>query len=267
MVKKVLCSLALVAALVSLVSMPAAAQDRATGPAAAISERVIVPPSPGKWIAPLLVPGVRTEQPSNCSPCLWYAGDLNPSATNAQGFADENTLLVSTTTTYAAFNIPAGQSWEATGAFVNVLSNNGGTLDPKQATWAITEGVGNGIAGTVIASGTARAFVTATGRTAFGLREFTVQVQFPKVGLGKSHNKQSYFLSVVPQCTNTGDSACNSAEFFLSDTDLTNAFGPATPTFAGFFNSSFFGFNYAPLCTVNTLGCEYSSAGLLGTVQ
>ena len=265
MVKKVLCSLALVAALVSLVSLTASAQDtRATGPAAAISERVIVPPSPGKWIAPLLVPSSGTTQPAKCSPCLWYGGDLNPSASNAQGFANENTVLVpGNTITYAAFDVPSGQQWEVTGAFVNVLSNNNGVLDPKQAVWALTNGISSGNPGTTVATGTATAFVGATGRSAFGLREFTVQVQFPKVGLFAG----AHWISVQPQCTNSSDSSCTSAEFFLSDTDLTNSFGPAQPKFAGFFNSSFFGFNYAPLCTVNSLGCEYNSAGLLGTVQ
>jgi len=264
MVKKVLCSLALVAALMSLVAISASAQDtRATGPAAAISERVIVPPSPGKWIAPLLVPGTRTNQPTNCNPCLWYGGDLNPSSAAAQGFADENTLLVPTTTTYAAFDVPAGQNWDVTGAFVNVLSNNGGVLDPKQAVWALSTGISSGNAGKTVATGTARAFVTATGRSAFGLIEYTVQVQFPKVGLFAGAN----WISVVPQCTNSNDSACDSAEFFLSDTDTTNAFGPAQPKFAGFFNSSFFGFNYAPLCTVNSLGCEWNSTGVLGVVR
>jgi len=269
MVKKVLCSLALVAALVSLVSLSASAQDtRATGPAAAVSERVIVPPSPGKWIAPLLVPSSGTNQPAKCSPCLWYAGDLNPSASNAQGFADENTLLVPTTTTYAAFQVPAGQNWAVTGALVNVLSNNHGVLDPKQAVWAITTGISSGNAGTTIATGTATAFVGPTGRVAFGLTEYTVDVTFPKVALmGKGPVSSAYWISVVPQCTNSGDSSCSSAEFFLSDTDLTNAFGPATPKFAGFFNSSYFGYNYAPLCTVNTLGCEYSSAGVMGTIE
>lgn len=268
MVKKVLCSLALVAAL-SLVSLTASAQDiRATGPAAAVSERVIVPPSPGEWIAPLLVPQHGTTQPTRCSPCLWYGGDLNPSSSAAQGFANENTVLVSTTTTFAAFRVPAGQDWAATGAIVNVLSNNGGVLDPKQAVWAFTKGISNGNAGTTIATGTASAAVSATGRTAFGLTEYTVAVQFPKVALmGQGPAGSAYWVSVVPQCTNTGDSSCTSAEFFLSDTDLTNQFGPADPNFAGFFNSAHFSDNYAPLCTVNSLGCEWSSAGVLGTVQ
>lgn len=262
MVKKALCSLALIAALVSLVSLPAAAQDiRATGPAAAVSERVIVPPSPGKWIAPLLVPDSRTNQPAKCSPCLWYGGDLNPSSSAAQGFANENTVLVPTTTTYAAFQVPAGQHWEVTGALVNVLSNNFGVLDPKQAVWAITNGISSGNPGTTVATGTATAFVGPTGRTAFGLTEYTVDVTFPKVGLQPG----AHWISVVPQCTNSSDSSCTSAEFFLSDTDLTNQFGPADRNFAGFFNSSFFGYNYAPLCTVNTLGCEWSSAGVMGT--
>lgn len=268
MTKKVLCSLALMAALVSLFSLPAAAQDvRATSPVPAMTDRVLVPPSPGKWIAPMLVPKGAAEQPSYCNPCLFYGGDINTSAANAQAFANENTQpsVGLSATTYPALHQAAGTRWAVTGLATNNMSNNGGILDPKQATWSISKGVSSGNPGTTIASGTAAATVSATGRSAFGLTEYTVSVSFPAVHL----NGGNFWISVVPQCTNTNDSSCTSAEFFLSNTDQTNAYpGPITGhTGLGFFNSSYFGYNYAPICTVSPDGCQYSSYAVIGTVQ
>lgn len=269
MTKKVLCSLALAAALVSLCGLPAAAQDiRATSPVPAMSERVLVPPSSGKWIAPMLVPRASVTPPSYCTPCLFYAGDLNSSAANAQGFANENTQpsIGLSATTYPAFHVPSTENWEVSGLATNNQSNNGGVLDPNQATWSISKGVSSGNAGTTIASGTATATVTPTGRSAFGFTEYNVLVSFSPVHLNPSGN---YWISVVPQCTNGNDGACNSAEFFLSNTDQTNAYPAAITghTGLGFFNSSYFGFDYAPLCSVSGDGCQYSSFAVIGTVH
>lgn len=268
MTKKVVCSLALMAALVSLFSLPAAAQDvRATSPVPAMTDRVLVPPSAGKWIAPMLVPRGATAQPSYCSPCLFYAGDLNPSAPNAQGFANENTQpsVGLSATTYPAVHVPAGVNWDVTGLVTNNQSNNGGVLDPMQATWSISKGVSSGNPGTTIASGTATASVGPTGRSVFGFTEYWVSVNFSPVHLNPGGN---YWISVVPQCTSTTDPACSSAEFFLSNTDQTNAYpAPITGhTGLGFFNSSYFGYDYAPLCTVSADGCQYSSFGVIGTI-
>lgn len=271
MTKKVLCSLALVAALVSIFSLPLSAQDvRATSPVPAMSDRVLVPPSSGKWIAPMLTPKGAAEQPSYCSPCLFYSGDLDPSAANAQGFANENTqpAVGLSATTYPAVHVPSGiKGWDVTGLVTNNQSNNGGVLDPMQATWSISKGVSSGNPGTTIASGTAAASVGPTGRSVFGFTEYWVGVSFPGVHLNPGGN---YWISVVPQCTNANDSACTSAEFFLSNTsEQTNAYpGPITGhTGLGFFNSSYFGYDYAPLCTVNVVGCQYSSFAVIGTAH
>jgi len=153
-----------------------------------------------------------------------------------------------------------------TGLFTNDQSNNGGVLDPDQATWSISTGVSSGNAGTTIASGTATAVVGPTGRSVFGFTEYWVLVNFSPVHLAPSHN---YWVSVVPQCTNTGDSACSTAEFFLSNSsEQTNAYpGPLTGHAGlGFFNSTYFGYDYTPLCDVSRDGCQYLSFGVLGTI-
>jgi len=260
MLKNALCSLALLTALSALVCSPAVAQDRAQTPVPAVSDRVSEAPSPGKWVAPLLVPHPMTP-PSYCNPCLFYEGDLNPSARNAQGFANENTAEVPDTTTFARFRIPNGQRWKVTGLITNDLSN-GGVIDPKEATWSISMGMSPGAPGTVVASGKAPATITPTGRSAFGFTEYTVSVTIPAVTLPGGY----YWMSVVPQCTNANDGGCFE-EFFLSDTDLTNHYGPPAQRYGDFFNSSYFGYTYAPLCSVNPDGCEFNSIGIVGTAQ
>jgi len=269
MTKKVLCSLALMAALVSVFSSLAVAQDvRATAPVPAMSDRVLVQPTPGKWIAPMLVPRTQSTPPAYCTPCLAYSGDIDTSTSNANAFANENTQpsIGLSATTYAAVHVPSTENWEVSGLATNNMSNNGGVLDPAQATWSISTGMSSGNAGTTIASGTASATSTPTGRSDFGLTEYTILVSIPPVHLNKGSNE---FISVVPQCTNANDSACTSAEFFFSDTDQLNAWPGAIPghTGLGFFNSSYFGYNYAPLCTVSAEGCQYSSYAVIGTVH
>src|ERR1051326_5141947 len=143
MTKKVLCSLALMAVLVSVFSLQAAAQDvRATTPVPAMTDRVLVPASPGKWIAPMLVPRTPSTPPSYCTPCLFYGGDINTSAANAQAFANENTQppIGLSATTYPAVHVPSTENWSVTGLATNNMSNNGGVLDPQQATWSISTG-------------------------------------------------------------------------------------------------------------------------------
>jgi hypothetical protein len=264
MVKHMFRPLALVTALIS-VSFSAHAQDtRATGPVVAISQRVIVPPSPGQWVAPLMAPTPGTIPPSNCNPCLWYAGNIDPSSSSVQAFANENTVSVpGTTITYVGFQVPAKQEWEVTGAFVNALTNDSGVLDPKQGVWAITNGMSSGEPGTTLATGTATATVTPTGRSALGYTEYTVQVGFAAVRVPAG----AHWISVQPQCTNSGDPSCTSAEFFLSNTNLTNSYGPPSPKDKGIFDSDYFGYYYTPLCNVDSLGCQYQSAGLIGTTH
>ncbi|HEY6292902.1 MAG TPA: hypothetical protein VI455_15235 [Terriglobia bacterium] len=267
MTKRILCSTALLAALAAWVCLPAAAQDAsAMTPVPAMSYRVLEAPSPGKWIAPALVPHTSTP-PSYCDPCLFYEGDLNPSAQNANGFANERTVLVDYATTYAAFQVPAGEHWQVTGLITNNQTDDFGILDPNQALWSISTGLSAGNPGTVIASGVATPNVTPTGRSFHGFSEYTLAVAIPKVDLDAGQ----YWLSVEPQCTNGSDWACVHpffyAEFFLSNTDLTNAYGPTAPKYKGFFSSDYFNYYYAPLCTVSPDGCEYSSVGVIGTAK
>jgi len=274
--KKTMCSMALVAVLLPFVQF-APAQNYKGKPKPTISDygpftevkskNTSTKPASGKCGNPAL-------------PCLFYGGDfaLDPLGPNiANGLANETTLFVSGTpygaATWVPFTVPSGQTWTVRGLFTNDLSLYG-VLDqaPTQpvsaAYWSVNEGIEPGIAGTVVASGTSAATITPTGRAAFNLIEYTVQVE----GLSFTLTSGTYWMSVVPLCTNTGDPYCGGV-FFLSDVEYintppTDAFGPAEPVDAAFFDSSFFGFTFTPangpLGACAGIGCDAFSAGVLG---
>ena len=213
--------------------------------------------------------------------CLFYGGDFlfNPlyPPSLANGLSNENNLLVGGTpygaATWVPFTVPEGQTWKVTGLFTNNLSEYGvldqAPLVPEAAAyWSINEGVEPGVAGTVVASGISPATSTPTGRGAFALNEYTVQV----TGLSFDLTAGTYWLIVVPLCTNTADPYCGGV-FFLSDVEYlnvtpTNAFGPPEPTDAAFFDSPFFGLSFnptnGPLGACAGSGCDAFSAGVLG---
>jgi hypothetical protein len=212
--------------------------------------------------------------------CLFYGGDflydpLYPTSL-PNGLANESTASVPGipygAATWVPFTVPVGEVWEVMGLFTNNQSSYGvldqGTEPTSVAYWSINEDVFSGNGGTVLGSGTAPATSTATGRSSFGLYEFTVQV----TGLSLTLTPGSYWMSVVPICTNTADPYCDGV-FFLSDVEYinttpANAFGPAEPVDASFFDSSFFGLSFDPaagtLGACAGFGCDAFSAGVLG---
>lgn len=202
--------------------------------------------------------------PPYCNPCLYYGGDFQPESPNQGAFTNGNTIYIPDSTVYAEFAIPTGQVWEIIGLLTNNLSNDDGVLDPKQAVWSISSGLSAGNPGMVIASGTAAAWVKSTGRGIDGSFEYTVRVGVSPLRLGAGE----YWLSVQPQCTNAGDEACTTAEFGVTNTNGTNAYGPAQAPNAGFETSSYFGVYYLPLCQFHGPQgtCRLMSAGVLGHV-
>lgn len=259
--RRVLGCLSLVAATIPLVGMLAAAQDARPVPVPSLDWIIATKPVPGT----LAIEPLRTgppPQPPYCKPCLFYGGDLNPVSVNANGFANENTLLVADTTLYVPFTVPSGQEWQVSGLFTNNIADAYEGIDPMQATWSISTGMATGNAGTVIASGTAAATFSFTGRSFLGLNEYTVAVRFGQPGVHL--NSGTYWLSVVPQCTNTSNNNCYLAQYFLSNTAGSNSYGPAEPIGKSFFNSQYYGYNYSNACTVDITGCGKLSAGVEG---
>jgi len=215
--------------------------------------------------------------------CLFYGADFidNPlgSPFLPNGLANENTLGVPGSPYGAAvwvpFTVPAGKGWQVTGLFTNNQASFG-VLDQTPNTpasaafYSVNQNVGAGSPGNVIASGVAAATSTPTGRSAFGLSEFTVQVS----GLSFTLAPGNYWMAVVPICTNTANAFCDGA-FFLSDVEYvnmlpSNAFGPAEPIDNSFLDAPQFGAAFEPtngsLGACFGSGCDAFSAGVIGTV-
>jgi len=256
-VKKALCAFALV---ISLFTMSALAEKhKAPGTPALVKSKGAIK---GKFPVgpPALFP------PSYCAPtCLFYGGDTNPAAPNDNGFANENTLLVPATTTWGAVTVPSGQTWTVDGLFINTIADGYDGLDPSTSSWAIASGVSEGDGGSIVASGTSTAAGTsfiATGRLPFGFTEYTLKVKVsPAVVLSAG----TYWVNITPQCTDSGNSDCDISQYFLDDTFGLNRYGPLEPAGVGYFNSSYFGFDYANLCEVSSTGCMALSFGVIGT--
>jgi hypothetical protein len=271
-------SIGLSAALIPFVQ--SAAAESYSGPPKPTIQDYGVPagklPSKGTPAAPAATTGKCGNPAGNC---LFYGGDFifNPLYPNiANALANESTTEISGSpygaATWVPFTVPAGETWEVTGLFTNNLSEYGvldqGAEPLSVAYWSINEGVFPGSAGTVLASGTSPATSTPTGRAAFEDSEYTIQV----TGLSVTLSAGSYWLAVVPICTNPADPFCEDI-FFLSDVEYinttpTNAFGPVEPVDAAYLDSAFFGLSFDPAngevgaCAGE--GCDAFSAGVLG---
>jgi hypothetical protein len=212
-----------------------------------------------KQLAP---PGIP---PALCNPCLFYGGDLDTTAGTAEGFSDENTLLVTGSSTYAAVNL-TGLS-KVTGILFNIQAD--ANFDPNTATYDIRSGVSSGNGGTEVASGSGTISVATTGRVFIGLTEFTVLVTLTTP---VSLTAGEYWFNITPQCTNGAqDGSCYVGRMFFSNTTsgTNNVKGNAQPGNSLFLNSTYFGYTYEPWCSlVSVQGqCHLASFGLTGYRQ
>jgi hypothetical protein len=251
-------------ALVITLSLSAAADQKKPAPALATAHGTLIKTQQPNNVTHATKP----QAPASCSPCLFYGGDLNPTDPNADGFSDENTLLITGgSQTYGAVSIPAGPNANLTGILFQVLAT--AAFDPFTATYDIRQGVAEGTGGTDVSTGSATVAVAATGRTAFGLYEYTVTATFSTVTLTPGE----YWFNLEPQCLNTLDGSCSVFRQFVSNTTQeTNAVnGGWQPDNEMFFNSSYFGYTYANWCDaalgLNTQQCDWMSFGLVGELQ
>jgi len=217
---------------------------------------------------PALPPG-KPVVPALCNPCLFYSGDLNPNDGQATGFSDEDTLLISGSSTYAAVNIPKGITASLTGILFNIQAD--ANFDPFNATYDVRQGVSDGNGGTSVASGTANITVATTGRVFLGVTEYSVLVTIPTVSLTGG---EEYWFNVTPQCTNGAqDGSCYVGRMFFSNTTqmANEQFGHASPPYELYLNSTYFGFSWTNWCDAS-LGlvngqCRFGSFGLVGTAK
>jgi hypothetical protein len=278
MVKKTLCSTALLAALVLVFAGLAAAQDRSQiQPTPTIGEQVLIRPSPGVLKEPFsLMPKSSPLQPSYCNPCLFYGGDGDPTNPNADGLWDNNSADFGIdAAVYSPFTVPKkGDSWKVTGLFANIEYYPYPPLQPTDAVWSIQSGLVSGgtiTSKTIVCSGTDPAPVlTDTGRLYFGLyEEFTTAVAVTGkkgvCGLKGSKAGTIYWEQVTPEYGATGSFQL-AYESNAPDSPPGEAFGLPEPPNDSFFLSPDFGF--PTLTPAQDLGpFTIFSAGVEGTAK
>jgi hypothetical protein len=238
--KQMLLGAALMAALIAIAAaqdnrLPQASLDREVGLPAPVRLTVSNNPPP------------QTTPPSYCKPCLFYAGDWDSDASDANGLANEVDTTVSTgAAVYAPFIVPKGEVWTVTGLFTdNFLW--GQVLDPVTTPYEIRKGIpragGNG--GTLVCHGRKPATLTDTGVTDW-IQIYATKVEHIK---GCRLHAGKYWMSVVPYCTNA--SKCNlygDYRGFEANDDgaMAHRFGPLEPANNSFFNSVYFGAVWEP---------------------
>jgi hypothetical protein len=158
-----------------------------------------------------------------------------------------------------------------TGLFTNNQSFygmlDGGEWNP-QAFYSINYGVGAGNPGEVIDSNVVYATSTPTGRSAFGLNEYTIEVSTTQMDWLPPGE---YWLAVVPYCINSSNYGCYDRDF-LSDVEVINGTAAGSrgtepidaAYFDGFFGMYSFYPTYGSMGACGGNGCDAFSAGVLG---
>ena len=258
--KKMLFAAALIAALIPF----AVAQD-SRAPQASLDREVDV-----RVPARAAVLGnprhVTPKAPSYCKPCLFYAGDFDSNASDANGLANEFDVTINTgAAVYAPFKVPAGKTWTVTGLFTDNFQS-AQTLDPKTSPYEVRKGIpaAGGTGGKLVCHGKKTATAVPTGLSGFGFNVYAVKVK----GIAKCTLKGGvkYWESVIPYCTNPNDSDCaNGYRAFEANDDgaMANHFGPKEPANNSFFNSVFFGATWSP--SSNFQSSSRFSDGVIGT--
>lgn len=213
---------------------------------------------------------VGTEEPCIANQCLMYAGDFDIGGQNPNALWNNSSLLFGITgATYVPVIVPrkfkgakGKTDWNIQGLFTNQLF---ATPLATSVSWAIVTGVaenGNPNKVQTVCSGTGTPTLTATGRSGFGLTEFTILLTGAACPAGNLEAGQ-YWITFLPTVEDLS---------YLSDVEdntPANAQGPGTePVDQSFFLSVSFGFpNFAnttdPVVCGN-IGCDSFSVGVIG---
>jgi hypothetical protein len=231
------------------------------------------------------VPGFA---PAFCSPCLFYAGDSDPTNINGGGLWDNNSADIGILgQVYSPFTLPkktdkcgGACSWVVTGLFANIEYYPNPPIQPNDAVWAIySAGVsgdwddvapplGTPFTATTVCSGVDPAPVlTDTGRNFFGFYEeyaTAVAVSGCTLTAKDPKNPTEYWEQVTPEFAATGTFEL-AYESNVTDTPPPEAFGLPQPKDDSWFYSPSFGFNQ--FTAAQTLGpFDFFSAGVEGTL-
>jgi len=232
-------------ALAALASFPALAQDAKT-PTLTLhtTDNTSKSPTARIWGLP--------KVPGNI---VFYGGDSN---SNSEGYANENTLLIGDTSVYAAVTAPKSGKVTVTAVFFATTSTVGDVFDPPTGTYDVRIGVSNGNCGTDLASGSGPQTAVPTGRTLDGIPEYFTTVAFAKPLTAQ--DGVTYWFNETPQCTNSGESACDSAEYYFDTTpnEANGVNANAQPAGQLYENSSFFGYTCTQLCSTSDQACRGS---------
>jgi len=146
---------------------------------------------------------------------LWYAGDVSGIAAADVQYPGGGQFL------YDDFVL--GSASTVGGFFGNYWLGSQASFT-NQATWELRSGAGPGDGGTLLASGTDPATMTATGNTnsQLNLAEYTLTL----TGLSVNLPAGTYWLGLFP----VTDSCTGCANLSASLTTGTNEIGPASPT-------------------------------------
>jgi hypothetical protein len=235
---------ALVAALMPFAAAQDGDNDRLSQ--AGLDREINIPRAAGSVVSGRL-PQAQTP-PTFCKPCLFYAGDFDSNASDANGLANEVDITVSTgAATYTPFIVPKGKTWTVTGLFtVSFMSSV--KLDPNIVPYEIRKDIpksgGNG--GRLVCHGEKTAAVMSTAICqGFGYECYAVEARSVK---GCRLPSGKYWLTVVPYCTNKNDNNCDNWRAFLTNDDgaMAHRYGPLEPANDSFFNSVFYGAVWEP---------------------
>jgi hypothetical protein len=266
LMKKMLFAAALIAALIPF----AAAQDSHRLPQASLDREVDVQ-VPARAA---VLGNPRAEEspaaPGYCKPCLFYAGDFDSNASDANGLANEFDIIVSSgAAVYAPFKVAKGKTWTVTGLFTDNFASSA-TLDPKTSPYEVRSKIptAGGTGGKLVCHGKAKATNTDTKLNDFGFEVYATKVKVTNCTLKGGATGTKYWESVIPYCNNPNDSTCNNSyRAFEANDDgaMAHKFGPVEPANNSFFNSVFFGAVWA-----QSSGFQSSSRfsdGVIGTAK
>jgi hypothetical protein len=285
MVKRILCSPALFAALAMFLSLSAAAQNPSpTHPGAGskgshsgVSSTSRGGSNPGTGTGTDSGTLTGKEEPCISYHCLWYAGDYNDSLPTHNGLWNGFNPNYSTSgTVYVPFVVPKHHDekgekttdWNVQGIFVNELLQDafGTGTSVSSADWSIVQGVGTDgfpVQGKMITicGGTDVPTLTPTGRTGYGIPEYTLLI----TGIGCPYLQAgTYWMTLVP--TTPDVPYLNDVE----DVKPAHRLGPGWEPIdqSRWYSPDLLIYSFQPttaVCGGVGTGCDRFSAGVIGT--
>jgi len=191
----------------------------------------------------------QPHQPAKTVRCIgvsqyyYYSGNFDSTSSVANGLANEaDTIISSGAQVYQPFTVK--KTLSVTGLCENSLDESAPGID-NPTPYEVRTKAAVGTGGTLTCHGTATSSDKATGRSGFGIPEYTHAVKVKKCSLKKGQ----HHMNVEPQCFKASN--CSGARFFQS-TDDSNLDHVGAPTNKGavLWNSAFFGYSWVNPNTV-----------------